>query len=122
MRVKTDKGTTECAFEEFASVEPRLNEVAEAYRKSKRDDKAKDFVQSSCAKLFGHASFNADYDAVACGRVGMEAIDAWDKWIEGKPLAYRKRYYSGDVVAACVIQHVSAPAQKAPAVPAVPKA
>lgn len=116
MRVKTDKGFTECRIEKFAAVEPAVYKVREGYRKAcaenptKKDDHdAKVLIW--CSERFGAKRFNRDFDAInppvvtptGVAHGGAEGIRKWDEFIASKPPEYLAWYVSHEVVAGCIM-------------------
>jgi hypothetical protein len=116
MKVKTDKGFTECHIETFAALDPAVLKVREAYRKAcqenptKKDDHDTK-VRNWCAARFGVNRFNRDYDHVnppvmtptGVSHGGGDAIKKWDEFISSKPPEYRAWYISAEVVAECIM-------------------
>ncbi len=105
MIVETTSGKTEVYFKDFADQEPKLYEIRQQYREqvaaSKSDkarEKAAETASIAVGRLFGMNRYLEDWKIS-----GAKTVEEWDAWINAKPLAYRKLYYSGEVVAKCVM-------------------
>jgi hypothetical protein len=93
VRVKTDKGTTECRFEDFAAVEPKVVEIRQKFRDKKLD---RDEVRRMTMPLFGISRVSKEWQP------GW-GIQEWDAWVESQPMSHRKLYYHPDTVAECIM-------------------
>lgn len=108
MRVHTHHGWTDCTFEDFAAVEPKLVQIREDFLAKKID---KDEVKKRLLPLVGMARFHRDFDAFFAREAvdygygkgyPTDAIQRWTNHVEEKKL--NKLYYSHEVVAGCITQ------------------
>ncbi len=105
MIVKSNSGSTEVYFKDFAEQEPKLHEIRQQYREqvaaatsNKAREKAEEEVHIAVGRLFGTNRYLEDWKVS-----GAKTVEQWDAWINAKPLVYRKLYYSAVVVAKCVM-------------------
>jgi len=100
MRVKTYNGSTECEFETFAAVEPKLRQIRDDFRAKKIDA---DKVFMLVRPLFGTDRVHREWPKVVDQLQNTPAIERWQQWVSEDPTRI-KLFYSPEVVSGTITQ------------------